>query len=91
MKLAMVDWVLLSRTALVLSPYLSSFSEEAVVAGGMPHVQLSAQGLLLGLDVTVPGCRSHVGADAGSVMKYTLGQQCGTRMEEAWGIPDVAC
>lgn len=39
-QLALIEWLILSRTDLVLNPYFSSFAEEAAMVNLVPHVMV---------------------------------------------------
>jgi hypothetical protein len=87
MKLSLIDWVLLSRTSLIIASYQSSFSEEAAVAGNIPRVQIRNAGHVLGHDVSQPWCRYPYDRGVGTQSVYN---PC-KAFTQAWGIQGVYC
>jgi hypothetical protein len=56
----LLDLVLLSRSALVVHSFGSSFGEEAAVAHLVPSVRLRVGGHLFGVDLSMPHCNNAV-------------------------------
>lgn len=56
MTLALVEWLLLARSDLVLHTFGSSFGEEAAYAGGAPALGLWGELLLLHAHPALPQC-----------------------------------
>ena len=75
MRRALLEWLLLAHTALILHPYRSSFGEEATFVNLVPSVQLKHGGHVLGGDISHPNCNNHVFAahEGGLVPAYRSG------------------
>ena len=83
----MIDWTLLSRTAMLLGSYWSSFSEEAALVHQIPRVQMRVDGNILGFDVSQPNCRFPWDLEPGEVFTLNLCEA----FSAAWGIRPVYC
>jgi hypothetical protein len=87
MKLSMIDWTLLSRTALLIGASQSSFSEEAAVAGRVLNLQMRTGGHVLGYDISVPNCRFLSDLSVGQAVQLLA---CAS-FTAAWGVTGVYC
>ena len=79
-RLALVDWLLLSRTAFIAGSYCSSFSHEASVVHLRERIQIRAGGHLMGESIHVAGCRASPDVEALALC---------TPFMDAWGIPST--
>jgi hypothetical protein len=59
MKLALVEWIMLSRSALLLHTYGSTFAEQAAMVRGVPIVGIWEGRLLQHTSVDLPHCGSQ--------------------------------
>jgi hypothetical protein len=60
MKRALLDWLMLAHTSLIVHGYRSSFGEEAAQMYLVPSIQLRAGGHVLGPDLNSRHCNQHV-------------------------------
>jgi len=102
---ALLEWLLLGETSLLLHPFRSSYGEEASFLHLAPSVQIRDGGNVLGGDLSSDNCQQHVfaeqeRADAAASERFCNDSDVCTpivkllaceRFTEAWGVPNVYC